>query len=102
LAGRSACLANARVTLSDYGAEKFFAAEYLGFCRANPNLRRKRIAEGEILIVPPAGSEASYRNSTVTVQLDRWAEENGRGIVSESSEQYFLAGGSALSGRAIA
>lgn len=85
------------VTLSDYGGEKFSDAEYLAFCRANPNLRLERTAEGEILIVPPAGSESSYRNSKLTAQLDRWAEEDGRGKAFDSSGQFFLADGSALS-----
>ena len=87
------------VTLSDYGGEKFSNAEYLAFCWANPNLRLERTAEGEILIIPPAGLESSNRNSRVTAQLAAWAEEDGRGIVTDSSGQYFLADGSALSPR---
>lgn len=85
------------VTLSDYGGEKFSDAEYLAFCRANPDLRLERTAEGEILIVPPAGSESSYRNSKLTGQLDRWAEEDGRGKAFDSSGQFMLEDGSALS-----
>jgi Uma2 family endonuclease len=85
------------VTLSDYSGEKFSDAEYLAFCRANPSLRLERTAEGEILIVPPAGSESSYRNSKLTGQLDRWAEEDGRGKAFDSSGQFMLEDGSALS-----
>jgi Uma2 family endonuclease len=85
------------VTLSDYGGEKFSDAEYLVFCRANPNLRLERTAEGEILIVPPAGSESSYRNSKLTGRLERWAEEDGRGKPFDSSGQFMLGDGSALS-----
>lgn len=72
-------------------------AAYLAFCRANPNLRVERTAEGEILIVPPAGFESSYRNSNVTAQLHKWAEEDGRGKASDSSAQFMLDDGSALS-----
>lgn len=85
------------VTISDYGGEKFSDAEYLAFCRANPNLRLERTAEGEILIAPPAGFESSHRNAKLTAQLGVWAERDGRGIVSDSSGQFFLADGSALS-----
>lgn len=85
------------VKLSDYGGEKFSDAAYLAFCRANPNLRLERTAEGEILIVPPAGFESSNRNSEVTAQLHKWAREDGRGKASDSSAQFFLADGSALS-----
>ena len=36
--------------------------DYLAFCRANPDLRCERTAEGEIVIVPPAGLEGAYRS----------------------------------------
>ena len=85
------------VTLSDYSGEKFSDTSYLAFCRANPNLRVERTAEGEILIVPPAGFESSNRNAKVTAQLDRWAEKDGRGAASDSSAQFMLQDGSALS-----
>jgi Uma2 family endonuclease len=85
------------VTLADYSGEKFSDAAYLAFCRANPDLRIERTAEGEILIVPPAGSESSYRNSEVTAQLRQWAQEDGRGKAFDSSGQFMLDDGSALS-----
>ena len=85
------------VTLAEYGGEKFSDASYLAFCRTNPNLRIERTAEGEILIVPPAGFESSYRNSDVTAQLHKWAEEDGRGKASDCSSQFMLVDGSALS-----
>ena len=85
------------VTLSDYSGEKFSDAAYLAFCHANPNLRVERTAGGEILIVPPAGFESSNRNAKATAQLDRWAEKDGRGAASDSSAQFMLQDGAALS-----
>jgi len=70
---------------------------YLAFCRANPNLRVERNAEGEILIVPPAGGESSNRSLKVAVRLGRWAEKDGRGEAFDSSAQFMLPDGSALS-----
>ena len=70
---------------------------YVAFCRANPDLRVERNAEAEILIVPPAGSESSYRSLKVSAQLDTWAEQDGRGTAFESSVQFMLPDGSALS-----
>src|SRR6267154_2801178 len=35
--------------------------KYLAFCEANPDLRLERTAQGEIVIVPPAGGESDYR-----------------------------------------
>jgi Uma2 family endonuclease len=83
--------------LSDYSGEKFSDAAYLAFCRANPDLRVERTAEGEILIVPPAGFESSYRSLEVAAQLREWTEKDGRGKASDSSAQFMLDDGSALS-----
>jgi Uma2 family endonuclease len=70
---------------------------YLKFCEANPNLRVERSAEGEIIIVPPAGYESDYRNTDVVAQLASWATRDGRGRASGPAAQFFLPGGSALS-----
>jgi Uma2 family endonuclease len=71
--------------------------QFLAFCRANPDLRVERTAEGEIVIVPPAGGEGSYRSMRVSAQLDRWAETDGRGKAFDSSVEFLLPDGSALS-----
>jgi Uma2 family endonuclease len=70
---------------------------YFAFCEANPDLRLERTAEGEIVIVPPAGYESDYRSNRASAQLDRWAMRDGRGKASGSSVQLFLPDGSALS-----
>lgn len=85
------------VKLSFDPEQRLTDKQYLAFCRANPKLRVERTAEGEIVIVPPAGFESSNRNSRVTTQLERWAERDGRGKVSDSSAQFMLPDGSALS-----
>lgn len=71
--------------------------EYWDFCVANPDLRLERTADGEIVIVPPAGPESSYRSSEVTSQLRDWARRDGRGKALDSSVEFFLPDGSALS-----
>lgn len=70
---------------------------YLAFCRANPGLRCERTAEGEVVIVPPAGGEGSYRSMKAAAQLDVWAERDGRGRAFDSSVEFLLPDGSALS-----
>ena len=70
---------------------------YFAFCRANPDLRVERNAKGEILIVPPAGYESSFRNAAVTAQLSAWSRTDGRGVATDSSAQFMLPDGSALS-----
>jgi len=70
---------------------------YWEFCQANPDVRVERSAEGEIVIAPPAGFEASNRNAQLTAQLLIWAAEDGRGTASDSSGQFKLPDGSSLS-----
>jgi len=70
---------------------------YLAFCRANPDLRCERTAEGEIVIVPPAGGESANRSMKVSAQLYNWAERDGRGEAFDASAEFLLPDGSALS-----
>ena len=71
--------------------------EYFAFCMANPDLRLERTAQGEIVIVPPAGGESSYRSLTVATQLHNWATSDGRGKAFDSSVEFILPTGAALS-----
>jgi Uma2 family endonuclease len=71
--------------------------DYLAFCRANPDLRVERSAEGEIIIVPPVGGEGSFRSMKASAQLDHWAEKDGRGTAFDSSVAFLLPDRSALS-----
>jgi Uma2 family endonuclease len=71
--------------------------EYYAFCMANPDLRFERTAQGEIIIVPPAGYESDYRNTEVVGQLRSWARRDGRGKASGPSAEFILPTGAALS-----
>ena len=71
--------------------------EYYAFCQANPDLRVERTAQGEIVIVPPTGGESSYRSGKGLSQLETWARKDGCGKVFDSSAQFTLPDGSALS-----
>jgi len=77
--------------------EKFSDKAYLKFWEANPDLNFERNAEGEIIIVPPAGLESDYRNTDVVAQLATWAKKDGRGRAAGPTAQFFLPDGSALS-----
>ncbi len=76
---------------------KFSDKAYLQFCGDNPDLRVERTSEGEIAIMPPAGSESDYRGTKGVGQLDLWAERDGRGKAFGCSAQFFLPDGSARS-----
>ena len=71
--------------------------EYFQFCADNPDLRIERSPEGDILIMPPAGGESSFRNSELTAELRNWARKDGRGRAFDSSVEYFLPSGAAYS-----
>jgi Uma2 family endonuclease len=81
-----------------FGSEHGLSAEaYLAFCRANPGLRCERTAEGEVIIVPPAGGEGAYRSGKAFSQLDRWVDETGLGKAFDSGVEFLLPDGSGLS-----
>lgn len=71
--------------------------EFFEFCERNPDLCIERRADGEIIIMPPAGGETGYRNSELTAQLAVWARRDGRGRGFDSNTQYMLPSGAALS-----
>ena len=77
--------------------EKWSDEDYWAFCEANRDLRIERTAEGEIVIMPPAGGESGFRNGEVITELKIWARKDGRGQSVDSSVQFFLPDGSALS-----
>jgi Uma2 family endonuclease len=85
------------LTVRPYGRQRFSDAEYWAFCEANRDLHVERTAEGEIVIMPPAGGESDYRSNGVAIDLGIWARKGGRGKAFGSSVQFFLPDGSGLS-----
>ena len=71
--------------------------EFYEFCTANPDFAFERTAEGEIIIVPPAGWESSYQSGDAYRQLANWAISDRRGKASDSSSEFVLPTGAALS-----
>ena len=68
--------------------------ELMRFCAANEAVRVERDANGEILVMTPAGSKTSQMNSRITRLLDEWAEEDGRGVAFDSNGGFTLPDGS--------
>jgi len=68
--------------------------DLLRFCAANDFFRIERDANGEILVMTPAGSKTSSMNSRITRILDEWAEEDGRGVSFDSNGGFTLPDGS--------
>jgi Uma2 family endonuclease len=70
--------------------------EFFDFCMKNPDLRIERRTNGEIVIMPPAGMEAAYRNNDLSGQLGNWAKSDGRGVAFDSSAEFILPSGAAF------
>ena len=66
---------------------------FADFCAANPDFRLERSPRGEILVMAPAGGEASYRSGGVFGQLNNWAIRDKRGRAFDSSAGFRLANG---------
>ncbi len=64
--------------------------QFFEFCQINRDFMIERTDEGEIIIMAPAGGEASSRNAEVTAQLQIWAKKDGTGVTFDSSGGFKL------------
>lgn len=71
--------------------------QFFEFCQINRELRIERTAQGELLIMPPAGSGTGNRNFKLTQQLANWVEQDGTGIGFDSSAGFTLPNGATVS-----
>lgn len=67
--------------------------EFFDFCRANRELRIERSAEGEIIVMSPAGGRSGYQSGDVFGQLRAWALKDGTGVAFDSSTGFRLPNG---------
>jgi Uma2 family endonuclease len=63
------------------------------FCAANPDWRLERSAQGEIVLMAPAGGESGYRSGDAFGQLRNWAARDNRGRAFDSNTGFRLANG---------
>ena len=66
-------------------------------CRDNRDLRLERTARGELIVMPPAGTESGGQNAKVTTRLGVWSEADGTGEHFDSSTGYKLPNGATRS-----
>src|SRR5580692_2285946 len=64
--------------------------DYYALCAANPDVRFERTAQGEIIIVPPAGYESDHHSLDVAGELRAWAKRDIRGKASGPSAAFVL------------
>jgi Uma2 family endonuclease len=68
-------------------------SELLELCRRNRELRFERTAEGDLIVTTPAGGESSRRNARLVTALVNWSDEDGSGVVYDSSGGFLLPNG---------
>ncbi len=71
--------------------------QFFEFCQINRDLRIERTATGELLIMPPTGSETGGRNFNLIGQLWAWVNQDGTGIGFDSSTGFKLPNGALAS-----
>lgn len=67
--------------------------QFFQLCQQNRDLRFERTANGELIIMPPTGSETSDRNADLTYQLRAWSRQNKLGKSFDSSGGFKLPNG---------
>jgi len=64
--------------------------QFFQLCSDNRDLRMELTAQKELIIMPPAGLNSSWRNNILSTDLTIWARKDGTGIVYDSSAGYRL------------
>ncbi|BAY73609.1 hypothetical protein NIES25_00170 [Nostoc linckia NIES-25] len=67
--------------------------QFFEFCQVNRDLRIERNKLGELVIMPPTGSETGNREINISGQLWVWSEQDGTGITFSSSTGFKLSTG---------
>ncbi|MCC5658908.1 Uma2 family endonuclease [Nostoc sp. XA010] len=71
--------------------------QFYEFCQLNGDFRIERNAAGELVIMPPTGSETDERNFNLVGQLWVWTKQDGTGVGFGSSGGFTLANGAVRS-----
>lgn len=67
--------------------------ELFELCARNRDLRIERTAEGDLIVMSPAGGESSHHNAEIVYSLTAWAKGDGTGVVFDSSGGFLLPNG---------
>jgi Uma2 family endonuclease len=67
--------------------------QFFQLCQKNRDYRFERTASGELIIMPPTGSDTGRHNVKITTQLEIWNSQNHLGEVFDSSSGFLLPNG---------
>jgi Uma2 family endonuclease len=71
--------------------------QFFRFCQLNPDLHIERSAEGDIIIMAPAGGSSSAGNAALIYAFESWARVDRTGRVFDSSGGFKLPNGATRS-----
>jgi Uma2 family endonuclease len=71
--------------------------EFLRFSDENKPFKMEREANGDLLIMTPAGIRTGNKNSRIVRCLDMWADEDGRGLAFDSNTGFTMPDGAVRS-----
>lgn len=72
-------------------------ADFEKLCGDNPDTRFETTAKGELIIMPPTGSESGRKNSKLIVRIGIWNEREQLGELFDSSTGFKLSSGATKS-----
>ncbi|MBI3756774.1 MAG: Uma2 family endonuclease [Deltaproteobacteria bacterium] len=72
---------------------KLTEEQFMELCQENPELRLELTAQGELVIMPPTGSEGGWRSGRVFFFLTLWTDQDGTGLSFDSSTGFTLPNG---------
>ncbi|MBI3303743.1 MAG: Uma2 family endonuclease [Deltaproteobacteria bacterium] len=72
---------------------KLTEEQFVRLCQENPELRIELTAKGELVIMPPTGSETGWRSGEIFYSLTDWAKKDGIGLTFDSSTGFTLPNG---------
>jgi Uma2 family endonuclease len=72
---------------------KLTEEQFIVLCQENPELRLELSAQGELIIMPPTGSEGAWRSGEVFGSLREWAKKDQTGLSFDSSAGFTLPNG---------
>jgi Uma2 family endonuclease len=73
--------------------QKITGEQFAAICRENPELRLELTSNGELIVMPPCGSDTGARNFRLHVQLGIWINETRTGVGFDSSTGFTLPDG---------
>jgi Uma2 family endonuclease len=69
------------------------SAQFYDLCRANPDWKLERTAQGDLVVMAPTGGETGTRNANLLIRLGIWNEKSQLGVLFDSSTGFHLPNG---------